>query len=240
MVVEAAVVGLVLYRRVWRTLPVFLVYCIWALVSDGVACGVSLSKGGYTLEFYFADTAIDAVLQFAVFIELAWSVLRPLRSRLSRRGIWVIAAMILVACGVIWPFADIAGLSSPTRGWHLMIQMQQTVSILRILFFIVLAGCSQLLGLGWRDRELQVATGFGFYSLVSIAVAMVNARMTTASEFRDLYRLVAASFMISLSYWVFCFAWPDVERREFSPQMEHILLSMAKTAKVAREELPRS
>jgi hypothetical protein len=125
MVVEAAVVGLVLYRRVWRTLPVFLVYCIWALVSDGVACGVSLSTGGYTLEFYFADTAIDAVLQFAVFIELAWSVLRPLRSRLSRRGIWVIAAMILVACGVIWPFADIAGLSSPTRGWHLMIQIRR-------------------------------------------------------------------------------------------------------------------
>ena len=45
-----------------------------------------------------------------------------------------------------------------------MSQLQHTVSILRILFFLVLAGGSQLLSIGWRDRELQVATGLGFYS----------------------------------------------------------------------------
>jgi hypothetical protein len=236
---EAAVIGLVLYRQIWRKLPLFLVYCIWAILSDSVAYAISFSPSGYGLNFYFTETVIDSVLQFIVFIELAWSVLRPLRSRLSRNGIWVIAAMILAASGLIWPFADISGLASPSRAWHLMIQMQQTVSILRILFFLVLAGFSQLLALGWRDRELQVATGFGFYSLVSIAVAILNAHMTTARQFSILSPVVSISFLISLTYWVFSFARPDVERREFSPRMQETLLALAKTAKIAREELPR-
>ena len=235
---EAAVIGLVLYRQIWRKLPLFLVYCIWAILSDSVAYAISFSPSGYGLNFYFTETVIDSVLQFIVFIELAWSVLRPLRSRLSRNGIWVIAAMILAASGVIWPFADISGLASPSRAWHLMIQMQQTVSILRILFFLVLAGFSQLLALGWRDRELQVATGFGFYSLVSIAVAILNAHMASALQFSILSPVVSISFLISMMYWVFSFARPDVERREFSPQMQQMLLALAKTAKVAREELP--
>jgi hypothetical protein len=236
--IEAAVLGLALYRQIWRKLPLFLVYCIWAILSDAVAFAISFSQSGYSLNFYFAETAVDSVLQFIVFIELAWSVLRPLRSRLSRNGIWVIAAMILAASGVIWPFANISGLSSPSRAWHLMIQMQQTVSSLRILCFLVLAGCSQLLALGWRDRELQVATGFGFYSLVSIAVAILNAHMTTARQFSILSPVVSISFLISMVYWVFSFARPDVERREFSPRMQQMLLGLAQTAKIAREELP--
>jgi hypothetical protein len=239
IVTEAAVIGLVLYRQIWRKLPLFLVYCIWAILSDAVAYAMSLSPAGYGFKFYFAVTVIDFVLQFIVFIELAWSVLRPLRSRLSRNGIWVIAAMILAASGVIWPFADISRLSYPSRAWHLVIQMQQSVSILRILFFLVLAGFSQLLALGWRDRELQVATGFGFYSLVSIAVAILDASMATALQLSDLSAVVSVSFIISMIYWVFSFARPDVERREFSPQMQQILLGLAKTAKIARDELSR-
>lgn len=238
IVTEAAVIGLVLYRQIWRKLPLFFVYCIWAILGDAVACVISFSPAGYGLNFYFAETVVDSVLQFIVFIELAWSVLRPLRSRLSRNGIWVIAAMILAASAVIWPFADISGLSYPSRAWHLMIQMQQAVSILRILFFLVLAGFSQLLALGWRDRELQVATGFGFYSLVSIAVAIVNAHVASATQLSVLSPVVSISFIFSMVYWVFSFARPDVERREFSPRMQQTLLALAKTAKIARDELP--
>jgi hypothetical protein len=40
-------------------------------------------------------------------------------------------------------------------------------------------------------------------------------------------------------YWVFSFARPDVERREFSPRMQQMMLTLAKTAKIAREELPQ-
>ncbi len=235
---EAAVVGLLIYRRAWRKLPVFFVYCVWALVSDSTAYGIKLfSAAGYGINFYLAVTIVDFALQFSVLVELAWSVLRPLRTWLSPRALGAIAALFLVAGAAIWPFAGIASIAASSRIWHLTIQLQQTASILRVLFFLLLAGCSHVLSLGWRDRELQVATGFGFYSLVSLAVAALNTHHVTGSQFRNLYYVVALSFLCSLFYWVFSFAQREAERQEFTPRMQTMLLALAGTARVTRVTL---
>jgi hypothetical protein len=235
---EVSVIGLLFYRRVWRTLPVFFVYCIWALFSDSTALALTLdSPTGYNLKFYFASSAIDSAMQLSVIVELAWSVLRPLRSGLARSAVWLVAALILAVGAAIWPFAETSGIAGPSRGWHLAIQMQQTVSILRVLFFLVLAGCSQVLALGWRNRELQVATGFGFYSLVSLAVAAANSHLSTTSQFKELYWVVAISFLVSLLYWVYSFAQQEEERREFTPQAKELLLALAKSAHITRVQM---
>ena len=238
IVTEVAVVGLLFYRRVWRTLPVFLVYCIWALFSDSAALALTLnSPNGNSYNLYFASSLIDSAMQLSVIVELAWSVLRPLRGGLSRIAVWVVAALILAVGAAIWPFAETSGIALPSRAWHLVVQMQQTVSILRVLFFVVLAGCSHLLVLGWRSRELQVAAGFGFYSLVSLAVAAVNSHISTGSQFKELYWVVAASFLVSLLYWVYSFAQQEEERREFTPQAKELLLALAKSAHVTRVQM---
>jgi hypothetical protein len=237
VVTEAAVVGLLLYRRAWRTLPVFFAYVLCALLSDIVAYAIRFSSpAGYGIGFYFATTALDSALQLCVLVELAWSVLRPLRPRLSRKALFLVAALILAAGAAIWPFVRIPGLALPSTTWRLMFQLQQTVTILRVLFFVLLAGCSQLLSIGWRDRELQVATGFGFYSLVSLAVAAVNTHQTTVLQVGNLYWIVAFSFLFSLFYWVFSFAQKEAERREFTPQMQRVLLTLARSARISRAE----
>jgi hypothetical protein len=234
IVAEAAVVGLLIYRRAWRKLPVFFVYCVWALLSDSTASAVKLfSAAGYGINFYLAVTIVDFALQFSVLVELAWSVLRPLRTWLSPRALVAIAALFLVAGAAIWPFAGIASIATTSRIYHLTIQLQQTASILRVLFFLLLAGSSHVLSLGWRDRELQVASGFGFYSLVSLAVAGLNTHVT-GPQFRNLYYVVAVSFLCSLFYWVFSFAQQEAERQEFTPRMQTMLLALAGTARVTR------
>jgi hypothetical protein len=236
IVTEAAVVGLLLYRRVWRTLPTFSLYCVLALITDTVAYAITIfSHAGFGIKFYVAVTVVDLTMQLSVLIELAWSVLRPLRQHLSRKALWVVAAAVLVVGAAIWPFAGVSGLSLPSKAYIFVIQLQQAVSILRIVFFLLLAGCSQLLSLGWRDRELQVATGFGFYSLVSIAVTTLNTHHATALHFSRLARVVVVSFLCSLSYWVFSFAQEEAERREFTPQMQNILLSLAGSARITRD-----
>ena len=238
LLTEVSVVGLLIYQRIWRTLPVFLVYCIWALCSDAAGLAISFySRQQCSFNFYVAITVTDLALQLCVIVELAWSVLRPLRGGLSGSAGWLVAVLILVAGAAIWPFAETSGIALPSRGWHLVIQMQQTVSILRVLFFLGLVGCSQLLSLGWRNRELQVATGFGFYSLVSLGVAAVNAHLKTAMQFSQLYWVVAVSFLVSLLYWVYSFAQQEEERREFTPQAREILLAFAKSAHVTRAHL---
>lgn len=235
---EIAVIGMLVYRRVWRRLPVFLVYCVWALLSDAAAFTLKLAlPQSYGIRFYISTTLVDLSFQLSVLVELAWSVLRPLRRGLSRRAFLVVAAFILGVGAAIWPFSGADGIDLPSRAWRLVLQLQQTVSILRVLFFLGLATCSHLLGLGWRDRELQVASGFGFYSLVSLGVAAANAHLETAAQYKQLYWAVAFSFLGSLCYWVFSFAQPEVERREFSPQATQMLMAVANSAHIARAQL---
>jgi hypothetical protein len=240
-VAEAAVIALLLYRRVWKTLPVFCLYSAWTLFSAGVNYGVHSFLPSHYLTTYLAGMVLDSVLQFAVIVELAWSVLRPSRASLPRRVLFIVAGSVIALGAAIWPFAAVTGFAYrlPSEMLVLM-QLQQTVSILRILFFLVLAGCSHLLSIGWRDRELQVATGLGFYSFASLAVVVLHTHQSMNSQFARLNQVAVASYICSLAYWVYSFATKEAERREFTPQMQSFLLAVAGTARSSRIALAES
>jgi len=238
MVAEAVVVGLLLYRRVGRRLPLFLVYCICALLTDSATFVIRVYfPARFSISFYLVESTLDALLQFCVLVEVAWAVLQPVRRFLSTRALVLISTLILAFCVTVWPFVGLTHIDAPNHVWRTMMQVQQTVSIVRVLFFLVLATSSHLLSLGWRDRELQVATGFGFYSLVSIAVAIVNTHQSTVQQFRGLQLIVVAGFLMSLLYWVFCFLEKEPPRRMFTPEMQRSLLALAESAHVTRKTL---
>lgn len=231
---EVAILGLLVYRHSWRTLPFFCLFCAWELTSD---CGdylVSHYLPNAYLTTYFVDLIVNSVLQFCVLVELAWSVFRPFRASLPKHTVWILGILIAVAGAAIWPFAVSSAFARFSVEWHILGRLQQTDSILRILFFLLLAGCSQMLSIGWRDRELQVATGLGFYSLVSLTVTMLHAHMEAGPAYRRLDQLQVACYVCSLLYWIVCFAQKEAERREFTPQMQGLLLAMAGSARSTR------
>jgi hypothetical protein len=244
MVVEAAIIGLLLYRRVWRILPIFCVYVCWSLLGDGGGLLLKrifpdpYSQG--SLVTYIVTTVLDSALQIGVLIELAWSVLRPLRASLSYRALVIVVVLILATGAAIWPFAGTHEMSYLPLAWRNLVHVQQTTSILRILFFLALAAGSQLLSIGWRDRELQVATGLGIYSLVSLAVSLWRSNEGVWSQYSLTNRLIAASYFCSLLYWAFSFAQKEAERREFTPQMQSFLLAVAGNARTTRIALANS
>jgi hypothetical protein len=243
ILIEVVVVGLLFYKRTWRLLPLFCIYLVWDLLSNIVSFVAGyffhLSFTSY-LTSYLLETIIDSVLQFGVLVELAWSVLRPIRSSLPRYTPVFIAILVLAIGAAVWPFATVPGLAHYREQFQLVVHLQQTVSILRILFFLALAGCSQLLSIGWRDRELQVVTGLGLYSLVSLGVTMLQAHQTKGIVYSQLNQFVIGAFICSLLYWVFSFAQKEAERREFTPQMQSFLLAMAGAARANRAALAES
>lgn len=241
---EALVVGLLVYRRVWRLLPLFFIYCVWDLLSNIVSYTSSqffhsTSPHSY-LSIYLVATVIDSMLQFGVLVELAWSVLRPIRAALPRFTIVAICIGILGIGAALWRFVPVPAFGALSAQWYLLLRLEQTVSILRILFFLVLSACSQLLSIGWRDRELQVATGLGMYSLVSLGVTMLQNHQVTGQQYVFLNRIAIAGFLCSLLYWVYSFVQKQAERREFTPQMQNLLLAVAGTARANRAALPNS
>jgi hypothetical protein len=152
----------------------------------------------------------------------------------------VVGVLIVAAGAAIWPFARIHELASLPLEYRYIVRLQQTAAILRVLFFLALAGCSQLLSIGWRDRELQVATGLGLYSCVSLAVGVLHSHQAFGPLYRFLEQVVSASYDMSLLYWIYSFAQKEAERREFTPQMQDFLLAMAGTARSARVALMES
>ena len=230
MLVEACVVGLLVIRGVWRTLPIFSFYCLWDLTINGLMFSLSRHFTASYLSFYLGTTILDTVLVFAVLTEVSWSVLRPIQEFVSNRTLIVISVFFVLIGLLAWSVTGVSGLG-PIRG--IIVHIQQTSSLLRILMFLILAGSSQVLSIGWRDRELQVATGMGFYSLVSFGAILVHTHQTSFPQYRALNEIVVASYLCSLLYWVYSFAQQEAERREFTPQMQNFLLA---AAGVAREQ----
>jgi hypothetical protein len=241
IVLETAILGLLLYRRAWQTLPIFCMYVFWNLLSDGSSLILRQpftdpSSRSYLL-LYIVSTVLDSALQIGVLIELAWSILRPIRPSLSYRALAVVALIILAAGAAIWPFAGTHDLLGMPVAWRNLVHVQQTTSILRILFFLLLAASSQLLSIGWRDRELQVATGLGIYSLASLAVSLWRSNNGVSSQYVLTNRLLTASYFCTSLYWVFSFAQKEAARREFTPQMQNFLLAVAGNARSTRMAL---
>lgn len=239
-IAEAAVIGLLLYRRLWRAFPFFLAYNVWSLI--GSAGGYAIFRGNSKLYLtaYIVVVVVDSVLLFGVLVELGWSVLRPLRASLPRSALAVVAGLILALGAAIWPFAAFPGAVHLSREMAALMRMQQTFSILRVLAFVALAAGSQLLSIGWRDRELQIATGLGFNSLVGLGVAMLHMHQTTRAQYSNWNEVVVASYLCSLLYWVVSFARKEAERREFTPQMRSFLLAVAGAAHTTRIALEDS
>jgi hypothetical protein len=196
-----------------------------------------LSSDKYFMS-YFGATALDSILQIGVLVEVAWSVLRPLRASLSYRAPILVGLLFVVAGAAIWHFFSVHGLSVYSVAWQNLVHLEQTTTVLRILFFLLLAASSHLLSIGWRDRELQVATGLGFFSFVSVAVDMLREHQDFGPKYAHLNLVVVAAYFCSLLYWGFSFAQKEATRREFTPQMQSFLLAVAGTARSTRMTLP--
>ncbi len=237
---EATLLVLFFTRRTWRTFPVLCIYIAADLISNAANFIVLRSFNRNYFSIYLVETVVDSVLQFGVLVELTWSVLRPLRPSVPRRTL-VAIALVIIGLGIAgWPVSGLHRPAQITTGGYLLAHLQQTFSILRVLMFLLVAAFSQLLSIGWRDRELQVATGLGFYSLVSLGAAMLRTHVTTVFQYSHLNEIVVASYVCSLIYWVVCFAQKEATRREFTPQMESFLLAMAGSARTQRIALADS
>lgn len=242
MLAEAAIILLLIRGRAFRTFPIFSFYLCWSLFSDSF---LSYARNSYTdsffLHIYEVQLVIDSVMIFAVLVELAWSILRPVRSSLPKYSWIAVAVLIGIGALVLWP---IAGLVAPDKllpeGLKFF-KLQQTPAILRAVFFLALAAFSQVLSIDWRDRELQIATGLGFYSIASLTITIAHThQLTTAPSYVLLDRLAGFSYLAALLYWVYCFAKQPAERREFTPQMKSMLLAVAGAARTSRVELEES
>jgi hypothetical protein len=244
LVAEIALIVVLSRICVYRKLPAFFVFVCWSFFCDALVFGlqswypsVFSQYSQVYFRIYEIQLVIDSAVIFAVLVELTWSVLRPVRSSLPRRSWIAIAVLIALAGLLLWPLAGLTVPPNLTPEGRNFFRIQQTFAILRVVVFLAMAGLSQLLSIGWRNRELQVATGLGFYSIVSLAITVVHTHQIVGTQYHWIDQVGVFSYLGTLSFWVLAFATKEAERQKFSPQMENFLLLVGGTAKASRVAL---
>ena len=203
---QIAVLVALLSRRVHRSLPIFFSYIVWGIAGDSVVLIFRTVAHSDSLYPFEIETYVDSLFQYLVLAELTWSIIRPIKPLRSRGFIASVLIIIAAAALLAWPLSEIKESIAYPRHLLWAFHAQRAFAVLRILFFLFLAGFSQLLRIGWRDRELQVATGLGFYSMVSLAGTLIHSHQSYGWHYYYVDVAIACSYVLSLIYWIFSFS----------------------------------
>jgi hypothetical protein len=235
LVAEVALFVVLIVRRQYKIFPIFTLYILFNLLNDvGVVALISI----YPIQAHsiaFGLLPLQYLLELAVLLEITWHVLRPVQASLPRGSIrwFAVSVALAVLCGIFlaWHFNN-----TGDKIQDFKVPLDLTVGLLRMLIFAATAGFAQLLGIGWKNKVLQLATALSFYSAVDLIVSLVSRFSGDTKELEGV-RLVAFTF--ELGFLVWAFTTKEVRRREFSPQMEQFLVTLAGRAKLARTALVR-
>jgi hypothetical protein len=223
--------------RLYRCFPIFYAYIVFSSVVDlaVITHFRQISERGYAAG-YFSDTLAEFLFQIGILIEVARNVVVPVRRSLPRIAVPVFLGMLL---GAVILAALLSRNSEPAaidRWSHYVVHLGFAVAILRIAIFAGIAGFSQLLGIGWKNHVLQIATGFLVYSIAALTVELLH-RITGFADnslfhLQEQCRIVV--WCMVLGYWSYSLSKIEGTRKEFSPKMAEFLVSLGETARIHR------
>jgi len=244
---ELLLLVILIFRRRYKIFPIFTAYIVWLAISDPLLVAVIASRhdhGGHLYyRTYFVFNIIQYILELSVLFEIASAVLRP-ATRVMSRNIVLILAFIMAVVAVV-AFLITADINSATLSHpRTYFVVNTTMAILCLVAFLLIAGFSQLLGLSWKNYVLQLTSGLAFYAVVTLVAELGHSRLRRgplyAHEFYALDRLRVAGYLCALYFWCYAFAKKEAPRKEFSPQMAKILVSISGSTKRQRAVIART
>jgi hypothetical protein len=236
LIAEISLVVVLIVRHHYREFPVFTLCMASGLLTD-VGLGVlAVAYPSHVVHSVnFALMPFEYLLDLAVLLEISWNVVRPVRTSLPPGSVRAfVAAVVLSLLGGVLLAHHFGNTGNKIQ--DIKAPLDLMVGLLRMLIFAVTAGFAQLLGIGWRNKVLQIATGLSFYSAVDLIVSLVG---RYSGDSRDLEAIRMIAVTLELIFFVWVFTTKEVRRREFSPQMEQFLVTLAGRAKLARTALVR-
>ena len=173
LVAEIALFVVLIVRRQYKVFPVFTFYIAFSVLNDiGMARSWSLPDP-VARSVAFGLLPLQYLLELGVLFEIAWHVLRPVHASLPARHMHVfIGAVALALIGGILLAWHLDNTGNKVAG--LKVPLDLTVGLLRMMIFVATAGFAQLLGIGWKNKVLQLATALSFYSAVDLIVSLVE------------------------------------------------------------------
>jgi hypothetical protein len=249
-------------QRLYRMFPVFTAYAVFLVLSDpffyltlhllhaGNSAGAP-ETGAY-FKLYFALQVPQFLLELGVLLEITANVLRPVKRSLPGGGVAAFAGILMIAGVLTYFFAGQAHSNVIfNRLGTIFVKINFGMATLRLAFFCLLAVFAQMLGIGWKNHILQLASGLALNAAVILLTQIGMAHLTPVgpdsalfTQYQMQYRLLdqvrIIGYLCTLAYWAWSFARQEAPRKEFSPQMAQFLVSISGAAKREHAALVRS
>jgi hypothetical protein len=229
-------------RRLYRVFPVFTAYILYSSLSDVLVAALFAHASQHTyFVAYFVNNVPEFLLQLGIIVEIAWNVLNPVKRSLPKASLYLLAVLLLIGSLVTFLFSMNSNPSHYQGWWKAFFETNFTFAILRLVIFLIIAAFSQMLGIGWKNHVMQIATGFASYSIITLLVEMLHRFV----GFKDVYKyhlheqFRIVGWCMALGYWGYVLAKKDAPRREFSPRMADFLISISEALGQNRESAIR-
>lgn len=199
VLLEGAVLGVVIWRRIYRTLPVFSCFLVWCLLSDAGMAAMDRLPNVY-LTATLVNITVDALFQIAILTELGRAVIRHNRVDPPSRVVLFLLTCLATLIAVMlnrwkipteWPMLNL-----------MYMVLLQFLATLRLVFLLTLVWWSSLLKLRWHQRDLRILTGLGLYILVTFMVVVLHAHNMDGMKYHWLDQLLVASYLWALCLWM--------------------------------------
>jgi hypothetical protein len=246
LLLEAFLMFVFFRKRLARIYPVFVLYLFINMVEDPLAYMLSAPGPRYA-RFYFVITILDYLLQFLVLVEVGRNVFRARKSEdisFPRLQVAMVAVLLLAAVGAtLSPALQVSRIHAVSL---IFFRLTLLLAFLKLLMFAFMAGFAQFLGIGWKNHVLQLATGLAFYGAVSVTVQIVVSHLsrvnqaTFDADFNRLTQFQSVIYLATLGFWIWAFSRNEAPRKEFTPQMQQVLVTIAATARRTRLAVTRS
>src|ERR1700751_4755132 len=186
---EASLVGIMLWRKIHRTFPIFFGYIVFQILVFAITFPLQ-SPRFYVIFFhlYWATTAVSVVLGFKVIHEVFLDVFRPyhtLRDLGSVLFKWAGLVMLMVAGAVaasVWAHGQEPLVSA-------ILTLQRSVRVVQCGLVLFLLVFSRYLGTSWRQKSFGIALGFGVFGMVELSLVALNWKGAQVSN-QDVISLV--------------------------------------------------
>jgi hypothetical protein len=232
---QAMLLCILLWRRGYSRFPIFLTWVAFNVLTEPLIYILinHVSAHAY-YKAYFALEFPSSLLELGILLEIGANVLRPVKRSIPGTSLRVFFGLMVVLAIVGFFIAtrlNAATLSHP-RAFQVV---STTVAILRLLTFVLIAGFSQLLGLGWKNHVLQLASGLAFYAASTLIVELVQSHLRAgpgySAGFYEWDHLRVLGYLCALYYWCYSFARQEAPRKEFNSKMSDFLVSIGGTVK---------
>jgi hypothetical protein len=167
-VLELSLAGVMFWRRLHRTFPIFFAYIVFQVLNFLVL--FPIYRSGNIMAYFYAywiSAAISLAIGFKVIHEIFLDVFRPYHT-LKDLGTMLFkwAALVMVLVAMVVAAASPGGTDTPLA--QAVIIGQRCVRVIQCGLILFLLVFSKYLGVSWRQHSFGIALGLGGYATVDL------------------------------------------------------------------------